>query len=278
VLWFYEEQCPKCRAKWPSMYEAARKFEGRPIVFIAVNSGNPRAAVEQYAREVDLKWPVIVDADRSLEAAAGVGQISLQNIYQMRLILPNGSITNGDWNNIEGSAERALKGAKWKIDPTGLSPQLKPAWMALELGDTPGASQMLKKLRPSAKGDVKESLAKLDAAVASEIESLVAEGKAAMTSGNKLAAYKACDQLLERYGGFALPAGLEEKRKDLAADPGVKAALAAAGMLANAKKQLASGSPLGKKRVAAILERIIKDSPESDAGLEAKELLAQLKG
>ena len=40
VLWFYEEQCPSCRKKWPDMYAVAKKFEGEPVVFIAVNSGN----------------------------------------------------------------------------------------------------------------------------------------------------------------------------------------------------------------------------------------------
>src|SRR5215475_14011153 len=39
-LWFFEETCPTCRGKWPGLYELARRFEGQPVVFIAVNSGN----------------------------------------------------------------------------------------------------------------------------------------------------------------------------------------------------------------------------------------------
>jgi len=54
VLWFFEEQCPRCRAKWPGMYELAKRFEGQPVVFIAVNSGTSPIEVAQYAREVRL--------------------------------------------------------------------------------------------------------------------------------------------------------------------------------------------------------------------------------
>ena len=42
VLWFYEEQCPNCKKKWPALLAAAKQYEGQPIVFIAVNSGNSR--------------------------------------------------------------------------------------------------------------------------------------------------------------------------------------------------------------------------------------------
>ena len=38
-LWFFEETCPQCREKWPSMIERAQQMKDQPIVFIAVNSG-----------------------------------------------------------------------------------------------------------------------------------------------------------------------------------------------------------------------------------------------
>src|SRR5439155_15687378 len=62
VLWFYEESCPTCREKWPPLLAMAKKYEGQPVMFIGVNSGNPRPVVEQYARGVGCNWPIIVDA------------------------------------------------------------------------------------------------------------------------------------------------------------------------------------------------------------------------
>ena len=94
-LWFYEEQCPNCRAKWPGLYDLAKKYEHDPIVFIAVNSGNSRGAIEQYAKSVDLAWPTIVDTARQTERRWFDKRISLENIHQVGLILPSGQKTLG---------------------------------------------------------------------------------------------------------------------------------------------------------------------------------------
>src|SRR5688572_16136054 len=72
VLWFYEEQCPKCREKWPELLALSKKLEGQPIIFIAVNSGNSRGEVEQYVRSNKITWPVIVDPTREFEQALGL--------------------------------------------------------------------------------------------------------------------------------------------------------------------------------------------------------------
>src|SRR5688572_19238738 len=116
-LWFYEEGCPTCRAKWPGLYELAKKYQGQPVVFIAVNSGNPPAEVAQYAREVRLTWPIIVDPTREFEKLYMDNEISLQNIHQCQLILPSGKKTNGQWSDLDASVQVALTGASWKIDP-----------------------------------------------------------------------------------------------------------------------------------------------------------------
>lgn len=42
VIWFFEEQCPRCRAAWPDLMALAKKHENEPVAFIAVNSGTPR--------------------------------------------------------------------------------------------------------------------------------------------------------------------------------------------------------------------------------------------
>jgi len=37
VLWFYDEQCPNCKKKWPALQAEAKKYDGKAILFIAVN-------------------------------------------------------------------------------------------------------------------------------------------------------------------------------------------------------------------------------------------------
>src|SRR6476659_9629757 len=145
VLWFFEEQCPKCRGKWPSMYELAKQYTGQPVVFIAVNSGTSPAEVEQYAREVRLTWPIIVDPSRQFEKIWLDQPISLQNIHQLELILPSGRKGDGRWNDLDGSVKAALKGASWKIDPKTIPPIFMPTWQAVELGNYSAAANLLKK-------------------------------------------------------------------------------------------------------------------------------------
>ncbi len=76
-LYFYEESCPKCRARWPSLMDKAREYADEPILFVAVNSGSSKQSVEAYAHSVDLTWPIIVDQDRSFEHKADILEISL---------------------------------------------------------------------------------------------------------------------------------------------------------------------------------------------------------
>jgi hypothetical protein len=107
VLWFWE-QCPSWK-KWPDMYAVAKKFEGEPVVFIAVNSGNSRDEVAQYAKGVDLPWPVIVDPTREFEKLWLDNEISLQNIHQLGIILPSGQKTMGNWSEFENSVQKAAE-------------------------------------------------------------------------------------------------------------------------------------------------------------------------
>lgn len=144
-LWFYEEGCPTCRKKWPEMIELSKKFQDQPIVFIGVNSGNPRGAVEQYLRSVRVGWPTIVDMNRQLEQAAGVDEISLQNIHQAKIITANGQLGDGNWSNLSETVERALAGAKWMVPPDEVPAPLKQAWLNIEFNQFAVAGPMIKK-------------------------------------------------------------------------------------------------------------------------------------
>lgn len=276
VLWFYEEDCPKCRGKWPSLLEVAKKLEGKPLLFIAVNSGNPRSEVEKYLRATNVNWPTIVDPDRRFEKAVARETISLENIYQMRVLMPDGRVVNGDWSDFEGSAEAASKNAKWKIDPAGMPASLKGAWTSIELGDFTTPAALVKKSLASGKAEVKAAAEKLNLVAQEQIAVRVKEAKSADAADLKWEAYKGYLSVATQFKGYDLPPEVAARQKELGAEAEVKGQIAALKLLETIKKQLAASAPNVRNRAKAQLEKLAADQPTTDAAAEAKAILAQL--
>jgi len=277
VLYFFEEGCPNCKKRWPELLEAAKKFTGKPVLFIGVNSGSSRGMIEQYVREVQCTWPVIVDPSRAYEKACGVHEISLQNIFSAKIITADGKLIGGNAGSMEASGETALKGAAWKVDPTGMSPALQPAWLAVEWGHYAYAGPLVKKFLASKNDEQKQGAEKIKTAVDSLIAARIAEAKKDEDAGNSFGAYKILVTLPQAFGGFDVPADVNDSVKRLATEPKVKANQAAARELDTARRALVNPTPTNVKRAIVILEKLIKDSAETDAAEDAKTLLGQLK-
>ena len=220
VLWFFEETCPQCRRKWPGIYDVAKKYEGQPVVFIAVNSGNAPAAVQQYAREVKLTWPIIVDPSRQFEKLWMDQEISLQNIHQCELLLPSGKKAQGRWNDLDGSVQKALSGAAWKIDPKTIPAAFLPTWQQIELGNYPAAAGMLKKGLATKNPEVKEAATRVNAFVQGQISSAVDAAAKARQEGDPWRAFQTYSSLTTTFAGYDLPASIATAQKELASDRG----------------------------------------------------------
>ncbi len=274
VLWFFEEQCPTCRGKWPGLYELARRYEGQPVVFIAVNSGNSPVQVAQYARDVKLTWPIIVDPTRQYEKLWWDQQISLQNIHQVGLILPNGDQQSGQWNNLEGSVKRALKGASWKIDPKTIPAALLPTWQMVELGNYAAAASLLKKGLVTKNPDVKEAATRVNTFVQGEIRSAMEKAAKARSDGDAWRAYQLYNAVATSFAGYDLPAELSAALKELPADAKVKREIAAAKALEGIQKSLLSArSDTAQKRIASRLEQFISQYSDTEAAVQARQFL-----
>jgi len=256
-LWYFEEGCPRCRGRWPEMIAAAKKFEGKPIVFIAVNSGSERAAVQQYVREVALPWPVIVDTDRSFEKKSDVGEISLQNIYQGKLLMPDGQLARASFD-IEESVPAALATAKWRVDPAEVPTALKPAWLQIEFGNFAAAAPLVKKSVNASMPEVKAAAEKLLAAVKTELDKEGEAAKASLAAGNKWDAFKAYSFFTARFKGYDLPADATTTLKELAAEEAVRNQLAALKLWDSAQRQTGSAT-------TATLKRILNQYPDTEA-------------
>jgi peroxiredoxin len=277
VLWFYEEQCPNCKKKWPALQAAAKQFEGKPIVFIAVNSGNSRYEVEQYAREVGLKWPVIVDPARQFEQLCGIKEISLQNVHQLGTILPDGRFRQGDWNDIPGSANKALEGAAWKVAPAGIPAPLKSAWLAVEFGNPAAAATAVKKGLNSPKADIQEAAGKLHEAVQTEAQESLTLAEQWLEGKQSWEAYKVYAGVKERFAGYELPTDVAAKLKELEANNQVKNEVAAAKALEGAAKMLRSNSASTQRSAVTRLKKLVLDYANTEAAAQAQQYLAKLE-
>lgn len=273
VLYFFEEDCPRCRALWPDMIEAAKKFEGQPVVFIAVNSGSPRAKVQGYVQQIKLPWPVLVDTSRDFEKACGLDpEISLQNIYQVQYIKHDGEMEIGSVD-LEEIGAKAAEGAEWKIDPTTIPEALKATWTAVEIGNYKGIAGTLKKSVTSSKAEVKDAAAKLMEVVQKEIDDMMAKITEAQEASNPYRAFELAGELSDRFTGFDLPKEAATLKKDLSKDPKVKAGQMAAKGLDLARKQMAFGNAAVKAKSKAALEKIVADFSDTILAAQAQALL-----
>jgi thiol-disulfide isomerase/thioredoxin len=275
VLWFYEEQCPSCRKKWPDMYAVAKKFEGQPVVFIAVNSGNPRDEVEQYAKGVNLPWPVIADPTREFEKQWLDNEISLKNIHQLGIILPSGQKTMGNWNEFEASVQKAAAGATWKIDPKTIPAALQPTWRLVEMGEYAAASAMVKKGLATKNEEVKEAATRVHSFVQEELKAAAERAAKLREGGDAWQAYQAYSELAANFAGYALPPEVAAAQKELAADEQVKKQLDGAKTLESIKKTFPPKTDLAKKRIVRRLEQLVEQFPGTEAATEAKSILDQ---
>jgi thiol-disulfide isomerase/thioredoxin len=275
-IWFYEESCPRCRAKWPELLALANQYQGRPIVFIAVNSGTSRASVQQYARDARISWPIIVDTDREFERQAGVGQISLQNIWQAGLITSEGNFQRGNYSQLEETVERALQDAAWKVEPAEIPPALRPAWLAIEFGNYAAAGPLVKKSLNSPKTDVKEAAVKLNEAVTTLADKQIEAAQQALQRGDKWQAYKLYQQVRVTYAGFQPADDAVQQTKDLADDEQVKRELIAQKSLDPIYRALASSSSVGRRSAPTRLRKLAEDHAGTEAAEQAERLLVQL--
>ncbi|MBL9081772.1 MAG: TlpA family protein disulfide reductase [Planctomycetales bacterium] len=270
-FYFFEETCPSCIRRWPEIFAAAKKFEGKPVVFIAVNSGTPRADLQPYVNDVGLKWPVIVDTDRSFEKALGVSEINLQNIYQAQGLMPDGT-WQGSTYDLESGVPSLLTDAKWRVDPVEVPDVLKPAWVQVEFGNFASAALLVKRNLSSPKADVKAAAEKLLAAVMKELENQVAAAKSADDGGQKWNAYKGYSAVVVKFKGYEVPAAAHDAVRTLATDPAVRNELAAQKLWETAARQLSPAGP-PSKAAAAQLQRIVTQHPDTEAGRRAQAAL-----
>ena len=274
VLYFFEESCPRCRENWSSVVEAARSVAGQPVQLIAVNSGSALGEVAQYVRKNRIPFPVIADIDRSLERAAGVNQVSLQNIWQLRIVGPGGQVRTGSVAQLTQTLQDAAEEASWNVDPSGIPASLMPLWKQVEFGNFAAAAKPLDLAMNHRDPQVKAAAESLHAYVQQQISELAAKAQHAQSDGDLWQAYKLFMQLSEQFEGYEFSVPVESERQQLAQDEQVQLEIEALEQWQRAQKTVARRST-SPARLRLILSRIIEDYPDTEAAEMAAEALGK---
>lgn len=228
----------------------------------------------QYLRKHQISWPVIVDADRSFEVASNVGEISLKNIWQARVLTSDGEFIRANASDLDSAAKRALAGAKWNVDPKKMPSELQATWMHVEFGSFSDASVCLKRFGRSNKPEVKEAVGLLKDYVQQQMDSQLQMAEEANKAGESWEAFQMLSTLETRFKGFDLPASISVDVKHLQRTAEVKNELAAVTRLEQARKVGSSRSPSAQKRALAMLQQITEDFAGTEAAKAASKILA----
>ncbi len=273
VVFFFEEECPRCLAGIPGRNQLRKSFADKPVVFIAVNSGNPRSVVEEYAKSNKMEWPIWVDEQRETEKPFGF-KISLQNIYQWTIIDPEGRLHRAPFDEkaIAEDVDKYLATAKMTFDGISVPEKLKPMARELELGqydpnlaDLAGlAAKGPKDLQPAAQA-MYEKLKPLAESGLEKAKSLEAEGK-------KYLAYVEYARVAAWFRRTEYEKTATAAMAGLKKDKEVQDEIAAKGLLDQARSLMSSSKRADKESAPALLAMLQKKYPATEAAKEAAKL------
>lgn len=238
-----------------------------------MNSGNPRSSVESYAKETKFEWPILVDEARETEKQAGVGVISLQNIYQWVVVDPEGKLhkAGSSQEGAEALVQKFLPSARMIFEGVEIPDRLKPLARDVELGIyEPGVAEIASLAAKS--GPLAEAAKAMYEKLKPTAEGGLERGKAAKEGGQVWTAFKEYEAVALAFKKTpyekTATAGLTELRKEKV----VKDELAARQLLAQAKALRASGRKNDAVQAQAILQALQKRYPDTEAAKIAASL------
>ncbi|MEO1496759.1 MAG: TlpA disulfide reductase family protein [Planctomycetota bacterium] len=282
ILYFFEEECPRCSRFWPKLQTLSESYANKPVVFIAVNSGTAPGELQRYVRRQKVGWPLIMDYDRSLERSMGVtpitlgrGVASMDNVNHVIAISPQGKATNTTAQQLPAAVEQVLKGAAWRVDPSQVPPPLGDAWRWIEIGAFPNAAR-----------DVTKAAESRDEALQAGAETLLQAVNNAVAADQKIvdrakrkkeswAAYKLLDGMRQRYEGYAAEDAIDDQLKKLAKSKSIKSQVRARQSLEKARRTAMKGTDGAVRRAVGMLNKLIEKDPETEAADTAREFLAK---
>lgn len=200
----------------------------------------------------------------------------MSNILQARILTAEGRLVSASAMDLKKTADRALQGARWNVDPTGIPATMRQAWLGVEFGDYAAVAKAVKKGLNSRKKDVKAAAEKLNAAVEAKLQEDLAAANEALAAEKKWTAFKIYSAMAAKFKGYNVPPEAAEKTKELTGDPAVQKEMQASKSFKTAARLLSSKSPASRKRAVKNLKKLIADMPLTEAARRAETILKQL--
>jgi peroxiredoxin len=272
-LWYFEETCPGCAGKWPALKKLAEENADRPVLFVAVNSGNDSRQLAGYIKKHKIDWPVIVDPDRSFEQASGVEEISLQNIHQVMVVKPDGEFATGDWDDLPGTVDKAADGAEWKVKYDRLDPSMHAAVRRMEFGDFRPAALAIRNGLKDKDPNVQRAARQVGQQIQRLMQQAVDEAVADLAADDVWAQFEARECIAQRFSPHKLPDAAAAELDRLRTDPAVKQELSASRAVDVNAAAVRSEDTSVRERAVTRLERVLSTYPNTRAAARAKELL-----
>ncbi len=105
VLDFWATWCGPCRAELPHLETLSKKYQGR-VAFYGVNSSDSPRVAAAYARENDLTFPMLDDADHHVAFQYSADSIPLLIVIDTRGKVR--AVTEGYSENVEAELSKTL--------------------------------------------------------------------------------------------------------------------------------------------------------------------------
>lgn len=276
VLYFFEETCHNCRGAVPARNDLRRKYAGKPAVFIAVNSGNPKSAVEEYAKSTGFEWPILVDEDRETEERYG-RKISLSNVYWFFVVAPDGTCQEfgADLGRTEAHLQALLPGARGLFDGLTVPPELRPATRRLEAGQLGEPVREIFRVLEKDDSGLGEAARRLYSRVALLGEARLKRARDRKAAGDKPGAYDVFAGVERDFPGTPMAREAQREVRLLFQEREVREELHVRGLLDQARAALSRGKAW-KAQARTILEGLIRSNPQAPSSSTARRLLKRL--
>jgi peroxiredoxin len=275
VLFFYEKDCPRCKGSIPERNAIVKQYEGKPVIFLGVAAGDTLQQAKAYVGGTKLAMPVFADPLSLMEKRYGQ-TISLQNIWQFRVIGPDGNVVA---MRMEPAAiDRALEDVKLKYNPDDYHARLRPTLNLFEFNQYPAGMKSLRGLLKNKDKEVADSAAKLLEAVKAEGNTWMSDAEEAAKAEDSVQAYDLYSKVITTFGTDDLAKKASEAIKPLRTNDKVKAELEARKMYERMTNAMAMARPEQKSEVARFAAGIVKKYPDTPTGKKAEELQKELGG
>lgn len=275
VLFFYEQNCPRCTGEIPNRNKVVDQFAGKPVKFFAIGAGDTLMETKSYVTGNRLKMTSFSDVFGVMQYRYGTGQISLQNIWQFRVIGPKGDVVANSMDPAD--IERALSGAIWKFKDGGYDQRLMPIIDALEWGQYVPAVRELKKYTKGGNKATQESANKLWDTLKTEAKGWMDEAAKAVET-DPVKAYDTYTKVSAAFVGDDLGKEADAGLKSLAKNQAVTDELAARKMFELFYTASSKAMPQQKPQFIQQAQAIAKKYPETPTGKKAASLATELEG